>query len=396
MRTRSTGPGFVLGVAGVTAMMAGASAPSPFYPVLQEELGIDSGTITAVFAVYAITLLAALLTTGSLSDHLGRRPVTSAGFLLLALSVLLFWHADATGTLFAARAVQGAASGILLSALSASIADLEPANRPGAAALWNAVAPMAGLAVGAVAAGAVLDLASDPLTAVFLPLTLAYLALAGLVWTAPETSPRHAGWLGSLRPRMAIPAHVRPLFLKSAPVVLAGWATGGLFLSLGASIVHRELGGDSHLWQGLAVAALAGSGAVSAALIRSRSPRTITVYGASALAVGTALSLVALGSHSLGAYFAAVLVAGSGFGTAFMGVLRSIIPAVAPDERAATFAALYTVSYLAFGVPAVVAGVLAPLLTLGATTYGYGAVVVLLAALAAVLRWRSPRPVDPA
>ncbi|GGR34282.1 MFS transporter [Agromyces mediolanus] len=390
MRTRPTGPGFALAIVGVTVMMAGASAPSPFYPVLQAELGIDSGTITAVFAVYAITLLGALLTTGSLSDHLGRRPVVSAGFLLLAVSVLLFWHADATATLFAARAVQGAASGVLLSALSASIADLEPAGRPGSAALWNAVAPMAGLALGALAAGAVLDVAPEPLAAVFLPLTIAFLAMSLLAWVAPETSPRHPGWLASLRPRLGVPAHVRGLFVKSTPVVLAGWATGGLFLSLGASIVHRELGAELHLWQGLAVAALAGSGAVSAALIRSRTPRFITIYGAAALAAGTALSLLALGAHSLAAYFAAVVVAGSGFGTAFMGVLRSIIPSVDPAERAATFAALYTVSYLAFGIPAVVAGLLAPAISLGATTYGYGAVVVLLAVLAAALRWRAP------
>src|SRR5512138_1984917 len=39
-------------------------------------------------------------------------------------------------------------------------------------------------------------------------------------------------------------------FWRGAPAVVAGWATGGLFLSLGANIVSRELGGTAHVWQG--------------------------------------------------------------------------------------------------------------------------------------------------
>ncbi|QAY72069.1 MFS transporter [Agromyces protaetiae] len=388
-KTSRTRTGFALAITGITVMMAAASAPSPFYPVLQQRLGLDPGTITGIFAVYAVVLLAALLTMGSLSDHLGRRPVISAGFAVLALSVLLFWHADSVGLLYGARALQGLASGILLSALSAAIADLEPANRPGSAAVWNSVAPMAGLAIGAIAAGAVLDVAADPLLVVFAPLVVAFVALAGAAWLAPETWPRHEGWAASLRPRVAIPAPVRRLFLVSAPAVLAGWATGGLFLSLGASIVRTQFGVADHLWQGLAISLLAGSGGVAAFLIRKRSARQITIYGTSALAVGTALTLAALALHSLPAYLVAVIVAGTGFGTAFMGVLRSIAPAVEPGQRAEVFASIYTVAYLAFGVPAVLAGVLVPVLTLGVTAYGYGVAVIVFAAAAALLRVRA-------
>ena len=75
-------------------MMAGASAPSPFYPVLEREIGFSPATLTAIFAVYAVALLLTLLVTGSLSDHVGRRPVVSAAFALLAVSMLVFWHAD--------------------------------------------------------------------------------------------------------------------------------------------------------------------------------------------------------------------------------------------------------------------------------------------------------------
>ncbi|WP_447348618.1 hypothetical protein, partial [Salmonella enterica] len=81
-----------------------------------------------------------------------------------------------------------------------------------------------------------------------------------------------------------------------------------------------ELGVSAHLWQGFAVSLLAGSGALSAFLIRRRRARVVTIYGTSALAVGTLLTLVALSTSSLVGYFVAVAVAGSGFGTACFGV----------------------------------------------------------------------------
>lgn len=379
--------GFRLVLFAATAMMAGASAPSPFYPVIQAELGFTPVTTTVVFAVYAIALLATLLVVGSVSDHVGRRPAISVGFVILALSVVLFWHADAVTGFVAARVLQGVASGLLLSALSAAVVDLEPRDRPGSAAVWNAVTPMVGLAVGALVSGIVLDRSGHAAAgAVFGTLTVLYLVLAAAVWTVPETAPHHEGLLASLRPRVALPRDVRTVFVRSAPAVFAGWATGGLYLSLGPAIVASELHGTSHLSQGLVVTLLAGTGAPAAYLIRNRTPRVITLFGTIALAVGTAATLAALAVGSLPAYYLAVIVAGAGFGTAFFGVLRSITPLTRPDDRAEVFAAVFVVSYVAFGVPAVVAGLLVPHLGLATTAYGYSVVIVILATTAALLR----------
>lgn len=379
--------GFRLMLAAATAMMAGASAPSPFYPVIQAELGFSPVMTTAVFAVYAVALLGTLLVVGSVSDHLGRRPVISLGFVLLAVSVVLFWHADSATGFVAARILQGIASGLLLSALSAAVVDLEPRDRPGTAAIWNAVTPMVGLAVGALISGLVLDgVGHSAAAAVFGTLTVLYLILALGVWSVPETAPRHEGLLASLRPRVALPADVRAVFVRSAPAVFAGWATGGLYLSLGPAIVANELDGTSHLSQGLAVTLLAGAGAVAGFLVRHRTPRFITLYGTTALAVGTASTLVALAVGSLPAYYVAVVVAGTGFGTAFFGVLRSITPLTRPEDRAEVFAAIFVVSYTAFGVPAVIAGLLVPRLGLATTAYCYGAVIIALATAAALMR----------
>jgi MFS family permease len=385
--TRRTGTaGFALALAALVAMMAGASAPSPFYPVLQQELGFSSATLTGIFAVYAIALLATLLVVGSLSDHVGRRPVISAGFVLLAGSMVVFWHADSVSMLFAARIVQGIASGVLLSSLSAAVVDLEPARRPGIAATLNSVSPLGGLAVGALAGGIVLDYSSAPLVAVFGTLTAIYVAVAAAVWLLPETSPRHEGLVHSLQPRVGIPVAARAGFLRSTPALVAGWATGGLYLSLGAPIVATQLGGTDHVEQGLVVTVLAGVGALACYVLRAESARRITIIGTTALAVGTTLTLAALAAGSLWSFVAAAVVAGAGFGASFLGVMRSITPAARPHERGELFASVFVVSYLAFGVPAVAAGVAAPHIGLAATTYVYGGLVVLLSGVAAGMR----------
>jgi MFS family permease len=383
---RGQTPAFALGLFALVAMMIGASAPSPFYPVLQQELGFSSATLTGIFAVYAMALLATLLVTGSLSDHVGRRPMISAGFALLAASMVVFWHADSVGMLFLARTAQGAASGLLMSSLSAAVVDLEPEHRPGAAATFNSVSPLAGLALGALFGGIVLDHSSAPLVVVFGSLTAVYAAMAVVVWLLPETSPRHDGLLHSLRPRVGVPVSARPAFLRSTPALVAGWATGGLYLSLGAPIVATELGGTDHVEQGLVVTILTGVGALACYVARRESSRRITIFGTTALAVGTALTLAALAAGSLWAFIAAAVIAGAGFGTAFLGIMRSITPAVGPHERGELFAAVFVVSYVAFGIPAVAAGIAAPHIGLATTTYLYGGLVVVLSALAGALR----------
>lgn len=388
-RTSRARFGFALAVVAQILMMAGASAPSPFYPVLAEQIGFAPIVITAVFAVYAVALMLTLLTAGSLSDHVGRRPVAVVGFVLLAGSMLLFTHADSVALLVIARIIQGIASGLLLSALSAAVLDLAPPTRPATAALWNALVPGIGLATGALLSGLALDIMGDPLLDVFGPLTAAYVILAVLFLFAPETAPRKPGVWASLQFRLSVPKAIRADFWRAAPAVVAGWATGGLFLSLGASIVHDELGGVAHIWQGLGVAILTGVGAITAFTLRRLSPRTITIFGTAALAVGTALSLGALALGSLPAYLVAAGVTGMGFGTVFSGVIASLAPRIPATERADTFAVIFLLAYLAFGVPAVIAGMLVSVVGLGAVCVGYGVVVIALSVLALVFRVRN-------
>lgn len=378
--------GFRITLAGMAVMMAGASAPSPFYPSLQQEIGFSAAMLTGIFAVYTVALLISLLVTGSLSDHVGRRPVISVGFVLMALSLLLFWQAGDVAGLMVARTLQGVAAGLLLSALSAAVVDLEPRDRPGSASVWNSVIPLGGLAVGALISGILMDVTEMAEADVFGTLVVAYVLFAAVIWLIPETAPRHEGVWASLRPRVGVPATAAKAFWRSAPAVVAGWATGGLYLSLGAPIVRHVFGAEDHVTQAGVVALLCAAGAVACYLARGHSSRQVTLYGTSALSIGTALTLAAIGWQSLPAYLAALIIAGTGFGTCFYGVLRSIVPVVRPDERGELFASLFTLSYLAFGLPTLLAGMAVGIFGLTSTTLGYGALIVLFSATAGLLR----------
>ncbi|WP_112313244.1 MFS transporter [Pseudogemmobacter bohemicus] len=374
--------GFVIaGLAG-GVMMASSSAPSPFYPVLQREMGFSETTLTAIFAVYAIVLLATLLTGGSASDHIGRRPVLSFGFALLAASMLGFALASGPEELLAARAVQGVACALLLTTASAAVTDLEPRSRPGLAQVCNSVIPLAGMAAGAPLAGFVMEHAAEARLDVFVAITLICLGFAALVWKMPETSPRHEGLWQALLPRVGIPAPARAAFWQSTPAIVAGWATGGLYLSLGAPVISVFFGIESYLIQALVVTLLSGVGALACFIARRYSPRQVMLYGTFALALGTALTLTGIWLRFLPLYLAALTLAGTGFGTCFYASLRTIVPLCPPDERGELFASIFTLSYLAFGLPVVAAGFAIPRIGLDATVLIYGLIITLMAALA--------------
>ncbi len=134
-----------------------SSAPSPLYVVYQDRFDFSTVTLTAVFAVYALALLATLLVVGSVSDHIGRRPTLLVALAIEILAMVAFAEADAVGVLVGARVLQGVATGIAMGALSAALLDLEPESRPTLGSLMGVAAPMSGLAIGALATGLLVD-----------------------------------------------------------------------------------------------------------------------------------------------------------------------------------------------------------------------------------------------
>ena len=354
--------------------LAASSAPTPLYHLYQEGLHFSAGMLTLIFGVYAISLLAALLTVGSLSDHLGRKPVIFAALVLDMLAMLLFINEGSVAWLIAARTLQGFATGMATAVLGAALLDHDRQQGP----LVNSVAPLLGMACGAMGSSVLVESAPLPTQLIYWTLFVLMLLQALYVWRLPETVSRIPGALASLRPTLHVPPQARRALWLSLPVDVAVWAMGGFYLSLAPSLVRAATGSTSNLIGGGLVAVLTLSGALMIFSLRNRPADKVLRLGASLLAVGVGLILTAVHSASLPLFFMATLVAGSGFGAGFLGALRSVVPLALPHERAGLMSAFYVLSYLAFCLPSLLAGNLIRSFGLIATTDGYGVVLILL------------------
>jgi hypothetical protein len=364
--------------------LAASTAPSPLYALYREAWGFSALTLTLVFSTYAFTLLAALLVFGALSDFRGRREVIIVSLGLEFASLLVFRHADAVGWLIAARALQGVATGIATSVLSAGMQDLHRER----GALLNSIAPLLGMGAGALGAGALAQFAPAPTRLVY-DVLLAVLAAQTLAaFWLPETVTRRAGALAAMRPQLAVPRRARPTLWQVLPVNTAQWALGGFYASLAPSLARIVTGLHSPLLGGAVVAALVLSGAVAVLVVRTRPARVALAGGTVALVLGLGVTLAGVQWHSTAAFFAGSLIAGLGFGSAFNGTLRSLVPLAEPHERAGLMSTFFVLSYLAFSVPAIAAGLAAGRVGLQAASLGYGLLLVALAAVALAMMAR--------
>jgi MFS family permease len=96
-------------------------------------------------------------------------------------------------------------------------------------------------------------------------------------------------------------------------------------------------------------------------------------------------------------YLGSVLT-GLGAGATLGAVMRALALLPAPAERGEFFAAVYVVGYLAFSLPAMIAGIFVVHAGLLATTVGYGigVTVLSLAAIGSALRSASRAEAGPA
>jgi MFS family permease len=201
-----------------------------------------------------------------------------------------------------------------------------------------------------------------------------------------ERHPRGPVALGTFVPRMIVPRKARRVFGAVIGCMISSWALAGLYLGMAPTVVASVLGISSHIAAGAVVAVVTGTGALTGIVGRHRDARTTMLVGAAALIIGPMLTTIALAAHSTWGFYAGAPVAGIGFGAAFQGGLRMLL-AVAPEEgRAGLLSTVYLVSYTAFGLPAVIAGLLVPVLGLVSVVNGYAALVILVSVLALVLQ----------
>jgi MFS family permease len=137
-------------VSGIIVLALFASAtPSPLYADYAASWHFSTPVLTAVYAVYALGVLTSLVLIGRLSDEIGRRPVLIGALIALLLATGLYIAASSVVWLFAARGLQGLATGAALAAAGAAMLDLHPRGDAVHAGLVNGVGSALGIGLGA-------------------------------------------------------------------------------------------------------------------------------------------------------------------------------------------------------------------------------------------------------
>jgi hypothetical protein len=293
--------------------------------------------------------------------------------------------------------LQGIATGLASGPTGAALIELQPPGSQRAPLVTSNFSTL-GLALGALITSALVQYAPAPthliwwaLLAVFAAGTVAVLAMA-------EPGTRRPGVLASLRPRIAVPRQARSTFAGAVPCFVATWALGGLYLSLGPSLAAAATGSPNLLWGGLVIFLICGTGAAAAFILRGVGSRAAMLAGCLLLLAGVAVTFGAIATTTAAAFLAGTVIAGAGFGLGFSGAFRMTIAQATPSQSAGLVTAIFTVGYLAFSIPALIAGVATTKLGLHFTALVYSASLAALVAVAIGILLFSPsgQPARPA
>jgi hypothetical protein len=258
--------------------------------------------------------------------------------------------------------------------------------------LTNGVVSAGGLGLGVLVSALIVELLPAPRVLPYVALLVLFaVAFAGALRMPEPVIARARPRLTPQRPN--VPPATRGAFALAALGVISSWSIGGLFLSLGPQLAGTLFGTTDHLVAGVAVFALAGTGAAAQLVLGRTAPWVGAAGGSVALALGMLGVVFAASTGSAGLFLAGVIVGGGGFGVAFLGGLRSLSAAIPPEHRGAVMSAFYIVAYLSISVPAILAGVLVTPLGVEPTFEIFGGAIALLALVVAAGAWRTrPQP----
>lgn len=367
-----------------------SNAPSPVYVLYQQRFHLSDLGVTLVFAAYAGGVMVALFAVGGLSDLIGRRRVLAPALDLLAVSAVLFASAQGVAWLYAARAVQGLATGAITGAATAAMVELEPHGDRQRASYINTLMFVSGAAVGPLLFGCLVQFLPWPLQLPFLvEIGLVSVGLLGLR-LLPETVPREARRRWTIQ-RPSVPRAIVGPFVLATLAVSVAWGVGGLFGALSPTIDVDLLHVRSHALAGVVLFVFAGVGGLAQVSLRRWPPWRSIVFGVSGVAAGMALVFWGVAAGVVPVFLVGTLLTGAGSGLCFMGSLALVNEVAPPARRAELVSAWNLVGYVALSGPAIGVGLLSDVTGLQEATGIFTGAVVGLSVLTVVVVLLSPR-----
>ena len=350
-----------LAVAAATFAIAwGGNEFTPLLVMYRAGEGFSAVTVDLLLFAYVIGIVPALLIGGPLSDRFGRRPLMLPAPVLAATgSVILACGAESALTLGVGRVFSGLALGLAMAVGGSWIKELSspPWDDRDAGARRAAMSLTAGFGLGAGVAGALAQWGPAPSVLPYAINAGMALAAAALLSTAPETRARSDSgrrWWSDL----AIPglSHRRFLFVI---VPLAPWVFGA---GASAYAVLPALMADRVGSAPIAFSAVLCLVALGVGFTVQQVGRNLIAGGRTGVVVSLGLIITGMG---LAAWAASVLtvpaaliaaaVLGAGYGMGLLTGLHEIQRIAGPDDLAGLTAVFYSLTYLGFAVPAVLA-----------------------------------------
>jgi MFS family permease len=386
-----------LGWVPVAAVLLGAGWGSnqftPMLLVYSRTLGLGTGTLAAMFGFYALGLIPGLLLAGPVSDARGRRVVVlpAAGLSLMA-TLALMAGGRSVGLLFLGRLLMGLSVGAVFGpgtawlretsrSLGSEANDTQGARRA-------VIAMTAGFALGPLAAGLLAQWAPAPTVVAYLPhLALMVLVLAWLP-AAPDVVPGGRPRAVRLAPPGLRSARFRTVVAPMAPWVFAAPA-------IAFALLPKIVGAD-RVTDGIALTAtIAMLTALAGVLVQPLGRRLqagargnrAAATGLSVLAAGLVLGAVTAHERQVWLLVPASIVLGCAYGLCLVAGLVEVQRLADQRTLAALTAVFYTLAYLGFAAPF--------LLALAVRLASYPTLLTVAAALAlgtAALVTRQPWP----
>lgn len=345
---------------------------------------LSVSTVDALFGVYALGLIPALLVGGPLSDRHGRRLVVPVvGGSALATGVLMLGSTVGLPALYAGRFLAGVVSGLAFAPGTAWVKELSSSETGDdqVGARRAAIALSAGFGAGPLVAGMLAQWAPHPAVTPYLAHLAIVAAVAVPVLRTPETVARaHAGAdAGARRETQAPLAGRADRRFGRAVAPMAPWVFAAASVSFAVlpAQVTRRTGGFEVAF----AAVVAGLTLLAGVLVQPWARRlefrrtgSAARAGLIAVAAGMAVGALACSSGQPSLVVVAALTLGAGYGTCLVAGLLAVGRLAPAGGLGRLTAAFYALTYVGFAAPLV--------LSAAASVASYPVLLLVVAGLA--------------
>ena len=321
--------------------------------------GLSSTVADALFGVYALGLIPALLLCGPASDLYGRRRVARPAVVLsvVATVILMLGH-DNVGLIYVGRFLAGVCSGAIFAAGTAWVKELSSGDYgrgagEQAGARRAAIALSAGFGLGPVVAGLIAQWAPAPLVTPYVPHLVVMALVLPAMWQVPETvgDPGVAAFVSRLKVPLASSRRFLAVVVPLAPWV---FVAASVSFALMPGIVSDHTAPYGLVFAAVAAGVTLGLGVAIQPVARrldAGSASSGAVAGLSAVSAGLLVAALAAALANWPLVLCGAALLGSGYGLCLVSGLLEVQRIAAPGELAGLTAVFYALTYLGFAAP---------------------------------------------